>query len=540
VPAGIPVPIASSTIASRLRALSLRVTGASPWLVPMLVAAALVFPWLFAVPGVHADEAWALLRAQDLAHGQRPVDGMTFYTGAWHTYLVWAASTLLGPTTTALRLPGALLAVAAVGLVAFTVRRRWGPRTALATGLLLASSPALVTYARFGIEIAALSPFLLATAFACFAAIRQGATAGELALAQIGGLALGLAAHNHVALLPVPFVTFLALALLSRGRILWNTATYGALVGFVLGCLPRVGQLITPEGWKMWTAPSQARGWEFLSDLPDLPRIVLRCWDGAIFYRRYSGGGPLWVIPYAAVAAAVVIAARIRWRVERWRLPEAVAVVAIALVAVLTAALSPWLSIRYEVAVDIAMPVLLGIACGPLLGERAPHPARRVGVAVVAVVVALNVFYLGVDYLRPFLHDGGGLALFPLGKRLVESSQHFVRTNELYRRLVARGVRRVDGGFFIEEPLAARDIGRGWLELGAVEAAPGAPTMPRVRTAVVLYDGVQWNGPWPDVARENARTYGATITRSGVTLFYDPSFPPLFRVYVADPPGAAR
>ncbi|HEX7615233.1 MAG TPA: phospholipid carrier-dependent glycosyltransferase [Thermoanaerobaculia bacterium] len=86
---------------------------------------------------------------------------------------VAASIAILGPTEMAVRLPGKLAAVATVLLAVAFARRRWGTRTGLLAGLILATSILVVALARIALIDPMLSLALAAATFA-FASFAEG------------------------------------------------------------------------------------------------------------------------------------------------------------------------------------------------------------------------------------------------------------------------------------------------------------------------------------------------------------------------------
>ncbi len=93
-------------------------------------------------------------------------------------WTVAALIALLGPTELAVRLPGKLAAVSMVLLAVAFARRRWGTRTGLLAGLILATSILLVALARIALIDPMLSASLAAATFA-FTAFAEADAAGE-------------------------------------------------------------------------------------------------------------------------------------------------------------------------------------------------------------------------------------------------------------------------------------------------------------------------------------------------------------------------
>jgi 4-amino-4-deoxy-L-arabinose transferase-like glycosyltransferase len=93
-------------------------------------------------------------------------------------WTVAASMALLGPTELAVRLPGKLAAVSMVILAVAFARRRWGVRTGLLAGLILATSILLVALARIALIDPMLSAALSAATFA-FASFAERDAAGD-------------------------------------------------------------------------------------------------------------------------------------------------------------------------------------------------------------------------------------------------------------------------------------------------------------------------------------------------------------------------
>jgi 4-amino-4-deoxy-L-arabinose transferase-like glycosyltransferase len=92
---------------------------------------------------------------------------------------VAASLAILGPTEMAVRLPGKLAAASMVLLAVAFARRRWGTRTGLLAGLILATSILLVALARIALIDPMLS-FSLAAATFAFVSFAEGDAAGDV------------------------------------------------------------------------------------------------------------------------------------------------------------------------------------------------------------------------------------------------------------------------------------------------------------------------------------------------------------------------
>jgi hypothetical protein len=182
------------------------------------------------------------------------------------------------------------------------------------------------------------------------------------------------------------------------------------------------------------------------------------------------------------------------------------------------------MTLRYFIAAHLGASVLLGVLCAPMLADGDGYVRRLLG-----VVVALNVTYLSVNFFAPYLTRGGGIGTFVIGSRLLETSNHFARTDLLYDALARRGVRRVDTDGFIREPLQEYDVNAHRLSFGLGRLPPSE------RTALVFWNGStaeSWN-PW-DGTHDTSR-WSDRIERGGATFVLAEGFPPVFRVYIAGP-----
>jgi hypothetical protein len=148
----------------------------------------------------------------------------------------------------------------------------------------------------------------------------------------------------------------------------------------------------------------------------------------------------------------------------------------------------------------------------------------RAAAPFIGLLVAANVAYLAVNYYGRFRATGGTVGRFAVGRRVVETSNHFVRTDVLYDALSRRGVRLVFADLFIAEPLRVYDLDRGafrvlerWhpnLPLPAELAAAGG------EAAAVVFYGEQF----PPHTLKKLHATLATSPRRFVAADVDPHF----------------
>lgn len=156
---------------------------------------------------------------------------------------VAASMAVLGPTELAVRLPGKLSAAAMVLLAAAFARRRWGARTGLLAGLVLASSLLVVALARIAIIDPMVSLALSGAAFA-FAAFAEGEAEGDTRRARRALYGFHVACAAAVLLkgligivLPGGAIVFWAL-LTGRWRTLLRVFSPGPLLVFLAIAVP--------------------------------------------------------------------------------------------------------------------------------------------------------------------------------------------------------------------------------------------------------------------------------------------------------------
>lgn len=127
----------------------------------ILVMAALLRLWALDLKPPHFDEGVNGMFVDDIIkRGFYHYDPSNFH-GPLHFYILFAAQTLLGRHTWALRLPLALAGIACVGLTAFGFRRFFSKTTCRVAALAMAVSPGFVFYARYAIHETWLVFFLM-------------------------------------------------------------------------------------------------------------------------------------------------------------------------------------------------------------------------------------------------------------------------------------------------------------------------------------------------------------------------------------------
>lgn len=315
-------------------------------------------------PGMDNDEAFHLLRAQEIVHGESLPIYITGNNGNDPLYAYTAAMgiALVGPTLWAGRLMAAFVGLLGVALtIRLGAEMFPGRRVGLLAGFFLATFFWHVNFSRFGSQ-----PILAATAaVGTLTALWRGARTGKMRYSILAGVALSLGLDAYVAFRLFPMVALVAgLALLIAhpaqrsaigrggiGALIAATIVYAPLAWFFINnpqwFFNRFGQttegVLNAEG--LLTNASKTIGGLF--------------WAGPMDWRFNIAGRPALDIAQTIffIVGAIML---LRW----WRKPE-------------TWTLFVWL--------------IIGLAPSVLTNE-APHFGRTtMATSAIAIIIALGI-----------------------------------------------------------------------------------------------------------------------------------------------------
>lgn len=428
--------------------------------------------WSGSLPGLHGDEAWSLLRIDEILTGRHRLDGMNRYTGVLHHYLSLPLVALLGPIPAALRLTGAILNVLALlALLALLARLDADrPLVRLWTPLLVVTSANFVIQSRFAIEVTMLMPLLVFAAGALL--VRAATLAGPTRAtgAAVAGVLLGLSVYSH--LLAAAVVGGLGLGALAAfgWRVVLHPVALWLAAGFLAGCVPRFVSLVLaalePKPESLAAVPARgtdidpAAGWGgitgHLGDLAYLPMFIGRLMDGDLLFLRTTGQLVLAVLPLMSLSLAAFGALSLLRR--PWTIGQVDRGLIVALLAslVLTFIITPQLSLRYfSLHAMVAIYLLVRLVAA---WSEAGAGRRIAAHTLLGTLVIVQAAYVTTNYLVAFRRTGGLETTFQIGFRLRETSSHFVRSDGLYRDLGAAGIREVYSNDLLAWSLAAYDL----------------------------------------------------------------------------------
>jgi hypothetical protein len=415
-----------------------------PWLGAL--AWVLLAAWrLTEVPGMSMDEAWSIVSARGDWPPANPLSGLTVYSGPFPVLLL----RLFGARHGLLVLRGASLVMNGLmlALIARLFLQQYPAKVLRGWALLLpATCPVWLVTLRTGIEVLMLTPPL--TVLGLYLLTRR-TTWSALA----GGLTWGLLAYNHV--IGVSFPIGIALAWLLVYRRLPGFPLLPFIAGLALGVFPRVLAL-SLYGTDLESGGSAAKYslQGAISDLRWLPQMLWETWTGDTVYLRYCGSVYRAILPYWLLGLGFLVP----WLRRPWQMPKAalfclLASIASAVVCTLAA---PYMAVRFFV-----LPLLGACAFLVLLGAGAiarnarwGYPMRALGLAL----VACNLFYLVINFYRPWQRHELGTTFFFMGERSARtSSWGYLPKGELVKALRALTPRpeQVISNATIDRPLRA-------------------------------------------------------------------------------------
>ncbi len=364
-------------------------------IIGVLMTAAFLRLWQIArtPPGLHHDEAFHLLRAQEIARGEAFPVYITGNNGnePLFAYLAAITVTLLGPVTWAGRLAAAWSGLVGVAL-AFRLGSEMFPGKAVGAlaGWVLATFYWHLDFSRFGSQ-----PILAAAAAAgTMAALWRGARTGNYWAYGLAGFALGLGLIAYVAFRLFPIVP------LSGGLALWGARLNGrrsvlaggmAAAGVALLVFAPLGLFFLQHPYWFFNRFSQTTESTLASDV--LLTNTLRTMNGLFFHGdenwRHNLPGRPALDPVQLFCFLIGVGACLR----RWRSPASQALLVWLMIGLVPSALTmeaPHFGRTTMVTPAIALLAALGLRTAWQWSQRAI--VRQLIVAAVGLSSALTVF----------------------------------------------------------------------------------------------------------------------------------------------------
>lgn len=199
------------------------------------------------VPGIHFDEAWALNFAYRLSEGEWTLSAMSPYTAPWAHY--WAALWMkaFGPSLYVFRLSQVMLAFMGIGFMGLALQESGRKGAARLLPLTIALLPGLVMNHRFAIELTGFHVF-------CFGLLAWGLVRGWIVIAVLAWLA---GTTGHILFYGVG-IAAIGASIWERKELIWRDRLIGAGGCLLLALFfARVATLV-PEKGKAWALVASA------------------------------------------------------------------------------------------------------------------------------------------------------------------------------------------------------------------------------------------------------------------------------------------
>ena len=433
------------------------------------------------VPALSVDEAWVLLKIGSGAPAGPMLNGMNGYTGGLHLYALSLIADRFGASTAVLRTTAVVANAIAMAVFCAGVQRLWRSWTTTAiTAALFFCLPVFAAFGRLGLELTAVVPLLLAIAV-WFAACAETAPRRWLVYSFLAGLFVGFAVFTHVIALAVA-VAVVIVAVIRRPRAVLRLVPF--VVGAAVGIVPRLILWLSDAA----AGTSTTNALDFLPRLLDMtaiPGVLAGLWDGPLLYLRFTGLEPDILLPVTTLLIVAAIAVRVFGIAggARFQAVELLPPLALAIAIAILVLITPAFSLRYFVLPS----ALLVVTIARLFSRGLEGSPTAVKVAaVVAITLACGWHLVGQDRWldKPTLEGRNACVVFPLGKRLSETSCHFTDVTDLYNYLIDRRVFEITTPVYIAAPLAVLDRKFQRLTLHSIDE--GLPKNGRI--ALVVYD----------------------------------------------------
>lgn len=409
----------------------------------------LFYPFADIVPGLNGDEAWAGLEGAHIIGGLWPYQGMNNYTGPFHQYLVAICFKILGFGVGTLRFASATCNLLSIVVGFILMRRFFGILCAGIFAALLASMPFTTIAARMASEVTAFNVLFALTATLWLSSQRW-------VFRIMGGFLLGIGTLNHLLFFPFALMLLIAGILVRYPLRNWIPATTA------------FGLAILILGWKRFFAdtalPSSVASTAIQGvgkRLHEWPPLFSSILHGDILFMRMTGEIAVPTPPMIAglILVGIVFTATFPFLRLKWELKNRdtlrVFTIGFLILFVATLSLAPGNSDRYF-NLPMAMSLVFPAYWLAHFAERFDKMRPLIFSAVISAVT-LQAARTGYNLIYTHLESGGKNASFKMGTT-TETSNHFIRTDELYIFLRDQGIRKIYTEFHILFPILFYDI----------------------------------------------------------------------------------
>ncbi|MDP2922019.1 MAG: glycosyltransferase family 39 protein [Candidatus Omnitrophota bacterium] len=391
------------------------------------------FIYLGSVPGLHGDEALYGIKTFFMMHKPLTLIGFNYYTGPLISYLRIPFYHIMGINVFSLRLPVVVLSLLTIFFAYKVLEKLYGRETGIIAAFLFLTIPWFFIESRFADETHMTLPFFAICGLYYLLKDRK------LKTRALAGVFLGLGVFNHIIFIIVLASYAMYFLIKNRFRIILNKGNilFLAIVsGFFLIRLSLIysAHVFNPAGSGWYYTLEQVFNKDFIYKIFSGIPYFLDMMNGGIFYKRMTGDiliNPAPVNSALFMASLLFLAVRYRWLPE-YKAGDTMLISLFALNCMINLVFLMKFSMRYFVVTLMFGTMLMAVFIG------AWGVKKWVKIMIVSMIVALNSFYLGYDYMYSFKKSGGRAAYFRAGN-FIENSADFTDPRALYDYLKKKG-----------------------------------------------------------------------------------------------------
>jgi len=406
------------------------------------LASLLLLTFLGTIPGLHEDEAWVGVSANDILHGSRTIIGISNYTGPMLIYIVALLFKFFGYKIIILRLFTAFSLIICSFLYYFVIKRLFDKSLAVLSTLILVSLPFFTTSGRIALEQFALNPLLaLLSIFLLLTGSNKGFCIKFLFL-FFSGICLGIGTWNHVIFFTLPITLFIVAIVFYGKKIFSSAINYSVIFGFIVALLPRI---------LLYSPPNFSQFYEgVLQRIREWPALLFRIAHGDILFQRYSGEVimPSANIVFCLFALGLVMMLK-KYFCRKTVKNEIQTILFTFILFAATIVICPGNSDRYFLLILFTIPIF---AAFPFFEFLQRPSIKKITVFAFCAFICFQLIRTYVNYFASQIQSHGKTSSFQLGS-MPETSNHFIDTQKLYLQLINYNAKYVSAESFIAMPL---------------------------------------------------------------------------------------
>ena len=460
----------------------------------LIVSCVLLGIFMREVTGIHYDEAFAIFQSKQIAAGERPLSGMTSYSGSLHQYLLFPFFEIFGYRIEVLRAFSLFFNTLAVALTMHLLRKLH-PETIIhrIAGILLCTSPAFVMISRYAGEVQCLNAFLTCLSLVLFYYATRTRSRASFVFSLFGGFTIGILAYNHFIGLVVLISLPASISIVYGIRWFKTSVPWASGIGFLGGISVWIYQFIFENMANSWTEKASRGSFsEALADIVNLPGILNQALNGTLFYNLFVGKVEYYVVPYITIAFFLLLSCRVIFRKRlKFSQPECFLFLFIAFLVFFIILVAPNFTPHYFILPLYSITVLLAMLTKPLITHKNIW-IRGMLCGLLGILVTVNIFYLSTNYFISYKKTGGNLSILPIGNRVTTSSNSWVNTYDLFNQLKEKGVKKVFTDLSILSPLYILNEDNYIQEFADYDQIPRNLTALKNNIAVIFYNGTNF------------------------------------------------